>query len=222
MTTSEAKYIQFPDMMAGEHVLIRKFNASAIKHDSTICIYGQRTSGKTELAKYLAQQGNSDAIRVVHPTEHITHSYADITSHITSEFDPTVIEYLRINCTNSTKFSTTLVYDDCMLDFKDQSLRSLFMNSRHMRARVMCTAQHALVMDPTIRANTDYVCVFASSNLNSLKQYYNTFGDRFPSFEAFRTTMRCLGRYEFLVIANNSTANCLEDSVFWGCVPIVG
>ena len=112
-----------------------------------------------------------------------------------------------------------IVLDDCMYDTKwtkDEAMRYLFMNGRHIKAMLMITMQYPLGVPPTMRTNIDYVFIMRENLLSNRRRIFDSYAGMFNSFELFCTVLdQCTNNYECLVINNATQSNKLEDQVFW-------
>lgn len=112
-----------------------------------------------------------------------------------------------------------LILDDCLYDdswTRDENMRFLFMNGRHVHSLVMIMMQYPLGIPPILRTNIDFVFIMRENITNNRRRIYENYAGMFPSFDLFCQVMdQCTQNYECLVIDNRSKSNRLEDQVFW-------
>lgn len=111
------------------------------------------------------------------------------------------------------------ILDDCLYNDKwtrDNLMRYLFMNGRHVKVMLLITMQAPLGIPPAMRNNVDYTFILRNSNVNERKKIFDNYAGMFPSFESFCAILdNCTENYECLVIDNTVQSNKLEDVVFW-------
>lgn len=112
-----------------------------------------------------------------------------------------------------------LILDDLMTEskkiVKDQSIRTIFLNGRHFKLLFIMALQYSMEINPTIRANIDYVFVLRENIIANQEKLWKHFFGVFPNVHSFIQTMNaCTQDYGILVLDNTSTSNKIEDCVF--------
>tara|TARA_Y100000591_G_C21787297_1_gene674534 strand:+ start:459 stop:1376 length:918 start_codon:yes stop_codon:yes gene_type:complete len=112
-----------------------------------------------------------------------------------------------------------LILDDLMTEskkiVKDPSIRTIFLNGRHFKLLFIMALQYSMEINPTIRANIDYVFVLRENIIANQEKLWKHFFGVFPNVHSFIQTMNaCTQDFGILVLDNTSTSNKIEDCVF--------
>ena len=121
------------------------------------------------------------------------------------------------------KFNNALILDECLpknINNKysiDDNLRCLFMNGRHYRTSITLILEQVPSLPNYIRANLDYIFLFAEKNKIMRKKFYVEYAGMFSNLAQFEKIFDeyTQEKYTCLVIDNNSRSSELEDQVFW-------
>ena len=114
---------------------------------------------------------------------------------------------------------TFVILDDCLYDSswsKNELMRMIFMNGRHINLLFLITMQFSLGIPPALRGNIDYVFILRENIVSNRRRLYEHYAGMFPTFEIFCQVMnQCTENFECLVIDNTCKSNKLEDVVTW-------
>jgi hypothetical protein len=216
---------------------LRKFDMTKIKHDKVVVLIGKRETGKSFLVKDLLwhHQGLPCGT-VISGTEGANQFYSKIVPpmFIHEQYSPLIIANVlkrqkliakKIANDLSSRGTTAidprnfLILDDCLYDtrwIRDDNIRYLFMNGRHVHTMFIITMQYAIGIPPNLRTNIDYVFILRENYISNRRKLYEQYAGMFPDFDSFCQVMnQCTENFECLVIDNNAKSNKLEDQVFW-------
>lgn len=102
---------------------------------------------------------------------------------------------------------STWTFDDSLTRehfLKDDSLRALFMNSRHFAISNVCTFQDLAEVPSFLQRQVSLVCMFKSRNRHDIQKAYALwFNYHFDSLVAFKDTLNQLSPYSCLVLKNH-------------------
>ena len=208
---------------------------SNVKDDAVVTFIGKRRTGKSWLVRDLLYYHQDIPVgTVISPTERCNKFYSDIVPplFIHDEFQSGLIGNIisrQHKIINAIKKKvpeyidadprTFLIFDDCLYDNtwkRNQEVRYLFMNGRHVNILFLITMQHAMGITPELRNNIDYIFLCRSNICSQQKRIYEHYAGMFPSLEMFTQVMnQCTEDFECLVINNVTQSNQLEDQVFW-------
>ena len=216
---------------------LRKFDMTKIKHDKVVVLIGKRETGKSFLVKDLLWHHQSlPCGTVISGTEGANQFYSKIVPpmFIHEQYSPLIIANVlkrqkliakKIAGDLSTRGTTAidprnfLILDDCLYDtrwIRDDNIRYLFMNGRHVHTMFIITMQYAIGIPPNLRTNIDYVFILRENYISNRRKLYEQYAGMFPDFDSFCQVMnQCTENFECLVIDNNAKSNKLEDQVFW-------
>jgi hypothetical protein len=219
------------------NIKLKKFDMKKITKDNVIAMLGRRRTGKSTLVKDILYHVRSIPVgTVICPTEEVNEFYSTIIPpiFIHAEYSTAVLGKFverqkfitRKHVKEIGKYGRSsidphafIILDDCVYDdswTRDNFIRFLFMNGRHVKALFMFTMQHPLGVPPALRTNIDYVFILKDNNQSNRKKIYEHYAGVFPKFEIFCEFMnQCTENYECLVIDNTVDSNNLEDMVFW-------
>jgi hypothetical protein len=216
---------------------LKKFDMTKIKHDKVVVLIGKRETGKSFLVKDLLWHHQSlPCGTVISGTEGANQFYSKVVPpmFIHEQYSPLIVANvlkrqkliakkiardLSERGTTSVDPRNFLIFDDCLYDtrwIRDDNIRYLFMNGRHVHTMFIITMQYAIGIPPNLRTNIDYVFILRETILRNRRQLYEQYAGMFPDFDSFSQVMNmCTENYECLVIDNNAKSNKLEDQVFW-------
>jgi hypothetical protein len=216
---------------------LRKFDMSRIKHDRVVVLIGKRDTGKSFLVKDLLWHHQNLPIgTVISGTEGANQFYSKVvpSMFIHEAYSPLIVANVlkrqkiiakKIANDLASRGSTTvdprnfLILDDCLYDqswIRDQNIRYLFMNGRHVHTMFILTMQYVMGIPPTLRSNIDFIFLLRENIVANRRRLYEQFAGMFPDFDSFSQVMdQCTENYECLVIDNTSKSNKIEDQVFW-------
>jgi len=214
---------------------LKKFQMPNIKDDAVVTFIGKRRTGKSWLVRDLLYYHQDIPVgTVISPTERCNKFYSNMVPplFIHDEFQggivsnvlkrqQKVIDKIERGDPEYTDSDprTFLLFDDCMYDStmtRDQSVRFVFMNGRHLKILFMITMQYAMGIRPDLRNNIDYVFICRANTVAQQKRLWEQYAGMFPTLEMFAQVMnQCTENFECLVIDNVTQSNRLEDQVFW-------
>ena len=211
---------------------IKLFDPNEIKNNSTVLIIGKRNTGKSVFLKDLMYHKQLVSTGVVFAgTENANGFYGDFIpdSFVHNDYKPDIITKLisrqerkkleneekKINKTIDDVF---VILDDLNYKAKewknDETMKYLFSNGRHNRIFLVIALQYIMSLTPELRANADYIVVFAQSSVRAKKKVFEEFGGCFENFETFNYIFdSCTKDHCCLVI--KTTGNGMSDQVFW-------
>jgi hypothetical protein len=214
------------------HIGIKLFNPDEIKNNSTILIIGKRNTGKSVFLKDLMYHKQQVSTGVVFAgTENANGFYGSFIpdSFVHNDYKPDIITRLiarqerkqlenedrKINKPIDDVF---VILDDLNYKAKEwkneETMKYLFSNGRHNRIFLVIALQYIMSLTPELRANADYVVVFAQSSAKAKRKVFDEFGGCFENFETFNYIFdSCTKDYCCLVI--KTTGNGMADQVFW-------
>lgn len=222
----------------GMNLQLQKFDMARVAHDRKVVIIGKTDSGKTFLGTDLLHYHQDIPVgTVISGTEVANGHYGQFTPSrfIHDQYKPEIIRNFlkrQLMMTKSLKESGAahggagsidprafLILDDCLYDdswTRDENMRFLFMNGRHVHSLVIIMMQYPLGIPPILRTNIDYVFIMRENITANRRRIYENYAGMFPTFDLFCQVMdQCTQNYECLVIDNRSKSNKLEDQVFW-------
>jgi hypothetical protein len=211
---------------------IKLFDPKEIKSNSTILIIGKRNTGKSVFLKDLMSHKRDISTGVVFAgTENANGFYGSFIpdSFVHNDYKPHIITSL-ISRQERKKLEKEerkdpsqiddvfVILDDLNYKAKewknDETMKYLFSNGRHNRIFLIIALQYIMSLTPELRANADYVVVFAQSSAKAKKKVFDEFGGCFENFETFNYIFdSCTKDYCCLVI--KTTGNGMSDQVFW-------
>ena len=207
-------------------MLINKFDPSSIEDGKVCLIIGKRGTGKSVLLKDLMYfKRHFQAGVVMSGTEEGNGYYKGWVPDVFvyNDFNSKVIAKIITRQKRLSKEGRAkpvfIVLDDCLYDKKilrDKDMRAIFMNGRHWKINLWCTAQYLMDVPPDIRMQIDYVFAFRDNTFNNRKKLHSHFFGVFRKFDDFCHVMdRCTENYECLVLNNATQSNDIEKTVFW-------
>ena len=216
---------------------LKKFDMTKIKHDKVVVLIGKRETGKSFLVRDLLWHHQSlPCGTVISGTEGANQFYSKIVPpmFIHEQYSPLIIanvlkrqkllarkiaKDLADRGTTAVDPRNFLILDDCLYDtrwIRDDNIRYLFMNGRHVHTMFIITMQYAIGIPPNLRTNIDYVFILRENYISNRRKLYEQYAGMFPDFDSFCQVMnQCTENFECLVIDNNAKSNKLEDQVFW-------
>jgi len=178
-----------------------------------IIIYGNEGSGKTEIAKYLAEtiikkSSNKHELQV-HSPKYSEFEYLNPVS--TSEM-------FSQSCIKNAK-NSVIVLDDVLKGvtwMRNRILRNIFMNKKQKNVTLIITLEHKINLVPLLKGNVDYVFI---SRTDKFKNHYNEYGHFSDTssdqsgFATFEIVFKAITKsYNFMTLKMES--NSLRD-VMW-------
>jgi hypothetical protein len=216
---------------------LRKFDMTKIKHDRVVVLIGKRDTGKSFLVKDLLWHHQSlPCGTVISGTEGANQFYSKMvpSMFIHEAYSPLIVENVlkrqkliakKIAKDLSDRGTTAIdprnfvIFDDCLYDqswIRDQNIRYLFMNGRHVHTMFIITMQYVMGIPPSLRSNIDFIFILRENIVANRRRIYEQFAGMFPDFDSFSQVMdQCTENFECLVIDNTTKSNKLEDQVFW-------
>lgn len=205
---------------------LREFKLSKLRDDATVMIIGKRGVGKSTIMN-----------NIMHVKRHIPFGIACSGTeegngafgkhmppvYVYHDYDPRaiqrVIDRQREMADSPGGPSPSFVYlDDCLYDkgvLKRPEIRQLFMNGRHYKIFLACTAQFCGDVPPAIRSNIDYLFVCRDPIIQNRRRIWENFFGLFE-FSHFQQLMnKCTENYECLVLDNTCKSNDPADAVYW-------
>lgn len=205
---------------------IKPFKPETIEDGKVSLIIGKRGTGKSVLLKDLMYYKRHFSAGVVMSGTEEGNGYykgwvPDV--FVYNDFNRDVIAKIierQKKLSNEGKARPVfVVLDDCLYDKKilrDKAMRAVFMNGRHWKIHLWCTAQYLMDVPPDIRMQIDYVFVFRDNAFNNRKKLHSHFFGVFEKYDDFSTVMtNCTENYECLVLNNAAHSNDIESTVFW-------
>ncbi len=219
------------------NLALRKFDMSKMEPTSVIVSLGRRRSGKSFLTRDLMFHLRHIPIgTVICATEEMNPFYSEFVPSICihPKFDIDIVnkavarqravvmkmrEDIKTTGSSTVNPHAFLILDDCLYDAswtREDIVRCLFMNGRHLKMFFLITLQYVMGIPPAMRTNVDYVFIFRESSMQNRKRLYDCYASMFPTLEVFCTVMdSCTENFECLVIAQLVASNKLEDMVSW-------
>lgn len=217
---------------------LKKFDMSSITSDKIVVLVGARGNGKSSLVQDLLYYHQDLPIGVViSPTEGMNKFYSDIVpkQFIHEVVTPDIVDKVIVRQKKIIKRMhkekahtgresnidprAFLILDDCLFDdrwARQQNMRYIFMNGRHLKLLFIMTSQFPLGIPPNLRTNIDYTFILRENNIQNRRRLYENYAGCFPTFEMFCDVMtQSTENYECLVIHNSAKSNKIEDQVFW-------
>ena len=219
-----------------EKIELQSFPIENMAYDSVITMIAKRNSGKSYLCRDILSHFSELPIGIViSRTEKSSPWFSTFMPHefIFDEFEPSIIgniferqtkliqKYGKQSWQEKGGMDSRcfILMDDCISDkkfFKDNGIREIFMNGRHMNLMYMLTTQDCMAIPSDLRTNVDYVFILRETRVNTLKKIYEHYASVIPTFDLFRYIMRIFtADYGVLVIDNKSQKQNWEDLVFY-------
>ena len=209
-------------------IKLKKFDPKSIEGCRTIVVIAKRNSGKSILVRDLLYhlRDRLPFGMAFSGTEQSNGFYGQMMpkSFIYDDFDAEATQKLIMRQkymvqNKKKKPEAFLVVDDCMADsrimMKDNGIRTIFFNGRHMRILFIMNFQYSLEISTSIRANIDYLFVLKENIISNQMKLHTHFFGMFPTFQMFQQTMNaCTENFGVLCLDNTSRSNKIEDCVF--------
>lgn len=217
---------------------IQEFDPSSLASDSVVVIIGHRGVGKSNLVRDLLWWHRSTPIGcVMSGTEKYKPFFSKLVppNLIKHGYDPDML--VNVQNRQKTKLNKKrrdedtvgysnvdarcfLVLDDIMASGalrKEQGIRELFLNGRHMELLVLITMQYVMGVPPEYRGNVDYTFLFNEELPANRKRLFENYASAaVPSMDVFNYLMDSIAqKYTCLVIDNRTKSNRIEDRVFY-------
>ena len=209
---------------------LKYFDLSTLPRDATIMVYGKRGSGKSIFVKDMMYH-LQDIPRgiVISASEKHRPFYSDFIpdTFIFYEYDPEILakialrqqEQVKADGGPTPKNNTFIVMDDVLSDVqtwkRDKTLRSFFLEGRHMSIFYCIVMQYSLALPPDLRSNFDYIFIFRDNSLDNRDKLYKNFGGPIGDRKMFDAMMdQGTSDNHCIVINNKSLSNKIEDCFF--------
>ncbi len=209
---------------------VQQFNIKNIDPSIfSILVTGKRNCGKSHVCKDLLKKMKETHKEIIISTNRLFYKESLQNSIIYTEYNSKILEEL-FNSQNIMKKNdkilnnnVMLVIDDCRdIDGVDRlltnepAIRELILNGRHYKIPHMITIQTPLGIKPELRANFNYIFLFAEDNITNLKRIYENFATFFNTFEDFYTVFKYLTTdYGIMVINNTHKPTDITNKIFW-------
>jgi hypothetical protein len=216
---------------------LKRFDPASIADDKICVVIAKRGSGKSFLLRDVLSHHRSIPLgTVISPTEQANQFFGDFCPSVCihDEYTPELMANVikrqemvmrRIN-KEKRRFGRSaidgrafVVLDDCLANkawVSDKSVRSMFLNGRHLKLFCCITLQFVLGIPPELRSNVDYTFLLRDTNVGNQKRIYDSFAGCFSNFAMFRSVFDSVTQdYGALVLDHTSRSSKLEDQVFW-------
>lgn len=95
-------------------------------------------------------------------------------------------------------------------------LRQIFLNGRHDSISLIITVQHAMLLRPELRSNSDYIYVFKQNAVSCIKNLHEHYFAAFPTRKEFSLVLSsCTQDFGVLVLDNTKPSTDIPKTVFW-------
>lgn len=215
---------------------LRKFDMARVRDDSVVVAIGRRGSGKSwAVRELLSYHSDIPTGLVISPTEQANCFFGEFIPRLlihdafSNESVANVIERQKRAVAKARAEQQLgadpldprafVVLDDCNYDskwVKNDDVRFLFMNGRHVKIFLIITMQYCLGLPPNLRSNVDYAFIFRDTNIANRRRIFENFVGCVDTFEIFcQICDACTQDRDFLVVDNSSTSGELTDCLFW-------
>ena len=97
-----------------------------------------------------------------------------------------------------------------------QIIRQIFLNGRHDNIILIVTVQHAMLLRPELRSNSDYIYVFKQTAASCIKNLHAHFFGMFSTQKEFSLVLSsCTQNYGVVVLDNTKPSTDISKIVFW-------
>jgi len=167
-----------------------------IDHPSLVILNGVPNSGKTHLMRYMlylaAKQGKVDWVVVFSPTK-FTGAWDMIKNqkYVHAVYEESTLEkFLQIQ--EREKKRAILIFDDCIgtTSWQSKLITKLISTYRHYNLSIWIVTQNCNKIPPLIRDCTSHVFIFECYAKRQMEGLFNSFGNRFETFDQFRTFLK--------------------------------
>lgn len=111
-----------------------------------------------------------------------------------------------------------LILDDCLCDkkiWKQEEVIELLMNGRHKNITFIFTLQYPIGIIPDLRANIDFVFIYAQESISDKKKCFEHYCGSFDSFKEFKTIFDAITEeYYCMVVNRKQKTNVIEKKIF--------
>lgn len=205
---------------------LRKYDLSSIKDDGTVLIIGKRGSGKSTILKnILYAKRHLPFGMACSGTEDGNGFFGKFmpSAFVHGEYNGEAIQRLidRQKQLASQPGGAPKVYcilDDCLFEqgvLKRKEVRNLFMNGRHHKIFMACTAQFAGDIPTYARANVDVLFICRETVIANRKRLWEQFFGMLTFPEFCKLMDATTENYEVLVLDNTVQSNKPEDVIYW-------
>lgn len=199
------------------------FNLSNdLKHTFNILIIGKRSSGKTELVKHILSSVIGK-IKNRYLFSKFPEQYENMKPFFVDKSDlnnilrESVAHYNERYYNKTRDRSRLICFDDYSNDkkfFKDESVKSIYMNGWNLSISTIFTCQSILEIPPQVREHFTHLFVFKESNSNRIRPITKNF-DKEKKKE-FNGMMNSMKPYDVLVVdvIKNNKLTMLKPDIF--------
>lgn len=207
---------------------IRRFDPTTLKPHRIIYLIGKRGSGKSTLMEDILSHiaPRLDMGLAMTPTED---SAAMFRKHFPEAWifdgyaENTIEELIDVQknaARDKKQRSLALVLDDCMYQrnvLRSNAQRNLHFNGRHLHLTFINAVQYLMDIEPSMRANVDYVFAMRETIHSNKMKLWKFFFGVFPSYQDFSRTMdACTKDYSAIVLdCTQAGASSIEEQIFW-------
>jgi hypothetical protein len=214
-----------------ETLKLKRFDMRMIKSDNTVLLLGRRNTGKSFLVRdLLSHHTDVPTGVVISPTECANRFYGNIFPPLfihnayTKEIVENVVKRQKIVTKKAQDHPGVdprciFIMDDCLYDTKwqrDENVRYIFTNGRHINILFLLTSQYPLGIPPTMRSNIDFVFILRDNMVRNRRIIYENYCGMLPTFEAFCNVLdQTTQDYECLVVHNSTRSNDITDQIYY-------
>ena len=216
-------------MDTDEQFDLNKFDMNELKERSPIIlIIGMSGAGKSWLVRdIMSNFQNVKNGKVFAPAEKIDNFYNSFISNgeIYYDMDNDELNDFQWNQTNlihgnEPDVDSFLIMDDCQSSSsfsKIPNFNEIIFNHKHLKINpLIITAQYAMDIYPTLRANSDYVFIFGEAFINNKHKLHDHYAGIFPSFDLFNQIFtQITNDFGCMVINNKIKTDDVQKKVFW-------
>lgn len=191
----------------GNKLQLRGLALNTLCQNPAIVIIAKRGSGKTWICRSLLDHFKDIPVGVIiSHTEKTDPFFGKFfpDSFIYNEYKPAIFQKIiaRQNAIRNKSAERVkmgkrpldtrifLLMDDCLSTSKDwakdEALREILFNGRHLDITYILTMQAPLGITPELRTNFDYVFLLYTDNVNEQKKFYDHYTGIFSTFSAFK------------------------------------
>lgn len=215
-------------------ISLDKFNLQMIAQTSVVVMLGRRRSGKSLLIRDVLFHNQDIPIgSVISGTEDVSIFFGkmvpksllhrEVTPEVTSSILKRQVllkrRIIRSKQSSNIDPRAFVVIDDCGYSSSwpnQKNVKYMAMNGRHVDLFILMALQDALSLPPNIRANCDFVFIFAEMRVKYRLRIYDNWASVIPTFEAFNAIMDIVTEdHGVLVIHLTSNSKELSEQVFY-------
>jgi nicotinamide riboside kinase len=198
---------------------LKNFTLEMFEKNPSILIIGQKNSGKSFLCKELINYFKQFSTGTIISDSNEFYSKFFSDTKIYHDYSSIIIEEQLKNKEEQLKNKTFIVMDDCFTSnnnlAKDENIKQLLFNGRHMGITYILTMQFPLSITPEIRNNFDYVFLLANDLQSDQEKIWKHYANIFPTFDAFHNVYRDLtNNFGCMVLVNRDAKEGFNKKVF--------